>query len=808
MTRARGPPPPCAAAAARGAAARCGPHSAWDELASVKMTLPARDDAGRASAAWWRWPRCGRRAPAISTTAFDTLASAFQLDPDDAEARAALERLAEANDAWDRLVAVLDDAIEETGEAERVVRLLIDSAGVREKQKQASTTPRSGYHRALGMQPAVRRGAVAAGDALSPVASGWNELADAARAAAARASWSGCRRAISARLRALELADVYERLGNTYEAIDAWQRVAAARTPITRRRSPSLARLYEIGRPVVQGDRVADARARRRSRRRKSGQERARAQLRKRVGEIFEQGAGAARARRRGVRGAARRRSRRCRRSRRRSRGCTRSWGAGAISRRCSRRRSERWGDAASKARRCSSGARRCSTEQAAATTTGAAGGACGSCASCVPTTTSVAARLRARARPRRAARGAGRALLRERIRAAKRATAPSARALLVELAQLEARARRLRRRRRSRWRRRSSRDAGRSARAGRAGAAARGRQRLGRLRGGARARGRGGGDARQRRCARSSTRRACTSSGARTTPAAQRGARARAGKGSRRCPRRWRLLRVCSARGLDETIAPTSWRAASWSCRVGAVAGAAGGAAGGPGALARCDKRRAARRRRACSARRWRLRPGWAPAVHGLVDAGGAAGRLGRGRGAAARRDRARGRAAARSRRSSIAGWPTPPSSRAAPTTRTRRCWRPIALVPGRSAHAPARSARTAIAPIAIARRRSIWARSPSIPRRRAAGARGGRGRLSRRAGRAEAAPAREGDAAGRERRCGSHPSHAAALGLLAERAHRERRRGARARSARAAGGGDRRSRPSGARASSASAT
>src|SRR5262249_51962638 len=86
------------------------------------------------------------------------------------------------------------------------------------------------------------------------------------------------------RLRALELADVYEHLGNTYEAIGAWHRVADE-NPDYAPAFASLARLYES---VAQWSKVIESLTREidvlETQKQKS--ERAR-ELRKRVGEIF-----------------------------------------------------------------------------------------------------------------------------------------------------------------------------------------------------------------------------------------------------------------------------------------------------------------------------------------------------------------------------------------------------------------------------------------------------------------------------------------------------------------------------------------
>src|SRR5262249_19861879 len=85
------------------------------------------------------------------------------------------------------------------------------------------------------------------------------------------------------KLRALELADVYERMGNTYEAITAWQRVATE-NPDHTPAFASLAPLYQSG---CQWAKVIEAMTRETGTlEMQKDNERAR-QLRKRVGEIF-----------------------------------------------------------------------------------------------------------------------------------------------------------------------------------------------------------------------------------------------------------------------------------------------------------------------------------------------------------------------------------------------------------------------------------------------------------------------------------------------------------------------------------------
>ena len=150
----------------------------------MQLNLPADDEQERfhhllAVAEMWE------KGAGDLDKAFEALAGAFRLDPDSEEARRALERLAESNGAWEQLVAVLDATIEETGNAERAVRLLIDSARVRERQGDMADAE-ARYQRALGMRPDDEAALSRLEDGLSPVAA-LGRSGDAARAAAARA---------------------------------------------------------------------------------------------------------------------------------------------------------------------------------------------------------------------------------------------------------------------------------------------------------------------------------------------------------------------------------------------------------------------------------------------------------------------------------------------------------------------------------------------------------------------------------------------------------------------------------------------
>jgi len=274
-----------------------GPHSAWDELAVVLLNL-ADGDPQRHFQQLVQVSEMWEKGAGDLGKAFESLASAFRLDPDDAQAREALERLAASNDAWDRLVDVIDQTLGESNNVERAVRLLVDAAEVREKQGRVADAEEH-YLRALGIKPTDD----AAFERLEQLYRGTKRLQDLASLLERR--MNGLLEKLPPgeprRLRALELASIYEQLGNTYEAIDAWKRVADE-NPDDPKPFANLARLYE---GVGQWSKVVESLTRELDVLDSTGQgtgpppkdggaggpvsgpERAR-ELRKRVGEIYE----------------------------------------------------------------------------------------------------------------------------------------------------------------------------------------------------------------------------------------------------------------------------------------------------------------------------------------------------------------------------------------------------------------------------------------------------------------------------------------------------------------------------------------
>jgi tetratricopeptide (TPR) repeat protein len=276
--RASAPPPPPVRVAAL-----MGPHSAWDELAVVLINL-ANGDPQKHFQQLCQVSEMWEKGAGDLDKAFESLASAFRLDPDDAQARGALERLAESNDAWDKLVEVIDDTLSESNNVDRAVRLLVEAAQVREKQGHVADAEER-YLRALGIKPTDE----AAFERLEQLYRQSKRMQDLASLLERR--MNGLLEKLPPgeprRLRALELASLYEQLGNTYEAIDAWKRVADE-NPDDPQPFANLARLYET---VAQWSKVVESLTRELdvldATGQGGGQARAR-ELRKRIGEIYE----------------------------------------------------------------------------------------------------------------------------------------------------------------------------------------------------------------------------------------------------------------------------------------------------------------------------------------------------------------------------------------------------------------------------------------------------------------------------------------------------------------------------------------
>jgi tetratricopeptide (TPR) repeat protein len=275
----RAPPPPMPMPPRP---ALTGAHSAWEELALVQLNLPAADEREHFEhlvAVSEMWERGAENLD----KAFEALGGPFKLDPENKDLRDALERLAEAHQAWDPLIAILDDTLSETGNAERAVKLINDSARVREKQGDGIDAE-ARYHRALGMRPDDE-------EALSRLEVIYRQSGrDKELANLLERRLHGLLERMPPgeprRLRTVELAETYERIGNTYEAIDAWTHVARE-YPDHAPAFAALARLYE---GVGQWSKVIESLTRELDL--LDGEGRAGAaqarEIRKRIGQIFE----------------------------------------------------------------------------------------------------------------------------------------------------------------------------------------------------------------------------------------------------------------------------------------------------------------------------------------------------------------------------------------------------------------------------------------------------------------------------------------------------------------------------------------
>lgn len=250
----------------------------WEELATAYEALPA---TGRREKRGWlyRAAEVWESGAADIARAFDCLARALELVPDDPEPRDRLYRLASDHGAWDRLAALYESAAEEADTAVAAASLLLDVAAIRNEQGKERDTEAI-YRRILGMRPddAVARERL---ETLYRKSHRWVDLAasleertDPRLGAAAPAAER------PALLR--ELAAIYRKeLGRPHDAIDALERLREL-APSDVEVLQQLADLSEeIGRwsqVVAALSRIVDA---------SEGKPRARDALR-RIGEIYE----------------------------------------------------------------------------------------------------------------------------------------------------------------------------------------------------------------------------------------------------------------------------------------------------------------------------------------------------------------------------------------------------------------------------------------------------------------------------------------------------------------------------------------
>ncbi|MSP61854.1 MAG: hypothetical protein EXR72_16275 [Myxococcales bacterium] len=209
---------------ARGQAPRF--HTAFDEIERACLALPAATAEQRAlrmipaARAW-------EQGAGSVDRAFDVLARALPLAPEAAPLREELGRLAAAHGAWDRLVEILDRAVDEATELTPAVRLRLDAAAGQERAIQAGGSVddlAERYQRILALQPECAEARVLL-EVHYRTRGRWAELAEfqERRLAGPAERLPGPeRQALWA-----DLARTREALGRPAEALDAWSQLLA-----------------------------------------------------------------------------------------------------------------------------------------------------------------------------------------------------------------------------------------------------------------------------------------------------------------------------------------------------------------------------------------------------------------------------------------------------------------------------------------------------------------------------------------------------------------------------------------------------
>lgn len=260
-----------------------GALSAWQELALVLSQSGVGGDQAafvRAQAAVAEMWECGAGQP---RQAFEALLEAFRADPDDADLIEELDRLAVLADGFGALRDAVATAIDASESPERAVRLLLRLASLTER-RHLDEEAETHYLRALGIRPDEQAALIRLEDLYRRTGRD-RELANLLERrlnGLIERMPPGTER----RARAVELAEIYERLGQTYEAIGAWRRVADE-SPDDEPAEEALARLYErsaqwskVVEALVQLADLRDARGT------SDGRMQARA-ARRRVGDIY-----------------------------------------------------------------------------------------------------------------------------------------------------------------------------------------------------------------------------------------------------------------------------------------------------------------------------------------------------------------------------------------------------------------------------------------------------------------------------------------------------------------------------------------
>jgi tetratricopeptide (TPR) repeat protein len=125
--------------------------SPWAEFAAAYDQLPARDKPAKLR--WlFRISELWETGAGDIPKAFDALARAMDLTPEDAEPRDRLYRLAAEHGEWDRLAELYQIAADSASSADRAVELLVEVADIR-GQEERTAESEAIYRRILGMRP-------------------------------------------------------------------------------------------------------------------------------------------------------------------------------------------------------------------------------------------------------------------------------------------------------------------------------------------------------------------------------------------------------------------------------------------------------------------------------------------------------------------------------------------------------------------------------------------------------------------------------------------------------------------------------
>lgn len=211
-------------------------ESPWDELAAAYEFLPA-PNMNIKQRALFRIAEIWETGASNVNRAFNTLARALDLNVDDTEARARLNRLAAEHDAWDNLAELYETAAEEAKTGDRAIDLLMDVAEIHAHRGRGRQTEAI-YRRVLGMRPddALARERL---EVLYRAEERWLDLcASLEERTNPRLGTAAPESERPELLR--ELADIYHsKLGRTHDAIDALHRL--------RELSPQVSILRELG---------------------------------------------------------------------------------------------------------------------------------------------------------------------------------------------------------------------------------------------------------------------------------------------------------------------------------------------------------------------------------------------------------------------------------------------------------------------------------------------------------------------------------------------------------------------------------